>query len=275
MHNDIAVSVIIRTKNRPTLLRQALISLSNQTYRNFEIIVVEDGQVCSKEIIDEFKYHRINYYFANCDVGRSKIGNIGLSLANAEYINFLDDDDFLLPNHLETLISFAKNRTEYLFHTDSYEYLVKYISKDPLVYRILCKRRIRYKKIDYFFLHYINLFPIQSVLFHRSLYEKYGGFDEDLDLLEDWDLWLRYIAMVGYRAVYIGQVTSVYTIDVQQKNRNSKLRKYLSVFYQRNIPLTKLNGIEFLFLKMKLFGLDNLFVKFYKKLIIYFYKLRY
>lgn len=269
---ELSVSVIIRTKNRPTLLRQALTSLRNQKFHKFEVVVVEDGTISSRGVINEFEDLNIKYFFANDDFGRSMIGNIGLKMSRGDYINFLDDDDFLLSNHLEVLMTYAEDVL--ICHSDSYEYLLKYVSSTPLNYKILCKKKVFYKKIDYSFLSYLNLFPIQAVLFHRSLFEKHGGFDEKLDLLEDWDLWIRYTARNKNKIRYIPVITSVYTIDIDRINRSDILKKYEKVLSKRNVePFNKPLG--HLTVKYKLFGFNILAYKFYKKVIYHLIKLRY
>lgn len=67
----------------------------------------------------------------------------------------------------------------------------------------------------------MNLFPIQSVMFSREMFIEYGGFDEELDLLEDWDLWLRYAIHTDF--LFVPEVTSVYYTPY--RNRKKRLRE--------------------------------------------------
>ena len=99
------VSVIIRTCGRPNVLRETLISLRNQTYKNIEIVIVEDGKdLSSKMIKEEFSDLNIIYEATNEKVGRCDVGNRALKLSTGEYLNFLDDDDLFFADHIETLI---------------------------------------------------------------------------------------------------------------------------------------------------------------------------
>jgi hypothetical protein len=61
-----------------------------------------------------------------------------------------------------------------------------------------------------------NYLPIQSVLFHRSLYDENGGFDESLDYLEDWDLWIRYAVTTKF--IFIPNITSKYRVPIERSN---------------------------------------------------------
>lgn len=66
----------------------------------------------------------------------------------------------------------------------------------------------------------MNLFPIQSVMFDRTLFEQYGGFDETLDVLEDWDLWLRYSMHCDF--LRISAITSVYYTPFKSKKKQKR-----------------------------------------------------
>ena len=88
------VSIIVRTCGRPDVLKTALDSLRRQTYKNIEIIVVEDGPIVSEKMIQEEYNDLPIVYFATIEKkGRSAAGNIGLKIASGTYLNFLDDDD--------------------------------------------------------------------------------------------------------------------------------------------------------------------------------------
>ena len=90
------VSVIIPTYNRADFIEKAIQSVLNQTYSNFEIIVVDDGSTdSSAQIIQKLaeKDHRIRYYKLEVNSGVSIARNTGISLVRGKYIAFLDSDD--------------------------------------------------------------------------------------------------------------------------------------------------------------------------------------
>lgn len=97
------VSIIIRTCQRPQVLQRALKSVQEQTYKNVQVVVVEDGKNESEEFIKKnFKDLNLLYCATGEKRGRSCAGNIALEMAEGKYLNFLDDDDFLFPEHIYT-----------------------------------------------------------------------------------------------------------------------------------------------------------------------------
>lgn len=216
------VSVIIRTCNRPEVLKETLISIREQTYPNIEVIIVEDGQGLSRQMIEsEFSDLNIRYQPTGEKVGRCRAGNIGLSLATGDYINFLDDDDVFYADHIETLVMALQDHPDYLAaYSLAFETPVVVHSKEPYQYEIkeyLGKIKIVFNKME---LLYHNCFPIQAVMFKRDLYEQNGGFDETLTVLEDWNLWVRYATKTNF--YYVCKTTSQYRVPYNAKNAKER-----------------------------------------------------
>lgn len=215
------VSIIIRTSNRPDVLQTALNSVRKQFYPNIEVIVVEDGKNIAEEMIKQnYSDLNIKYLATGNKVGRSCAGNIGLSMANGQYINFLDDDDELFPWHIETLISVLDDRMEKAAYGIALERQIVIKHRNPYQYKIH-KNFVRFNRpYNKCFLYFQNYFPIQSVMFSRELYDRLGGFDESLDVLEDWDLWVRYSTLTDY--FYIDQITSIYYVNFKRKSKRQR-----------------------------------------------------
>lgn len=94
-------SVIIPVYNKANFIERAIISVLNQTYSNFELIIIDDGSTdCSKQKIEAILDPRIKYYFKK-NAGVSSARNLGIQKAKFKYIAFLDADDIWLSNHLE------------------------------------------------------------------------------------------------------------------------------------------------------------------------------
>jgi glycosyltransferase involved in cell wall biosynthesis len=107
MRNAPKVSIIIPTHNRPDFLLRALDSVYTQTYTDFEVIVVDDGNAPrAYDVLSEYR-NRKNFMYLETekDRGGSKARNIAIQCANGEYIAFLDDDDAWLPEKLEIQMS--------------------------------------------------------------------------------------------------------------------------------------------------------------------------
>ena len=107
------ISVIIPTHKRPTLLKEAIQSVLNQTFKNFELIIVNDGyDKITKNIIFDFNDERIQYIEHEKNKGVSASRNTGVKNSIAKYITFLDDDDMLPPKSLEISISIIKKNAD-------------------------------------------------------------------------------------------------------------------------------------------------------------------
>lgn len=214
------ISIIIRTCGRPHVLKHAIDSVMNQQYPNIEIVIVEDGSSSSEYMIKK-EYPNLNYqyYYTPYKSGRTIVGNLGLSVAKGEFFNFLDDDDILLPEHVNTLVETLSNTNFKVGYSIAEEHQIKACSlKDKFIVK---RKLIRYAQpYNRLLLCYMNYFPIQSVMFHRSLYETMGGFDESLDILEDWDLWLRYSTKENF--IFIPKVTSVYYTPYKGVKKSSR-----------------------------------------------------
>ncbi|PLX74734.1 MAG: hypothetical protein C0614_11615, partial [Desulfuromonas sp.] len=102
------VSLIVRTRNRPELLKEALASIARQGRQNLEVIIVNDGGcpvtgLATEQLVG--RSVRVEDH-AVCK-GRAAAANSGLALVRGDYVGFLDDDDTIEPDHLESLMAVA------------------------------------------------------------------------------------------------------------------------------------------------------------------------
>lgn len=220
------VSFIVRTCGRPQVLRHSLESIRKQTYQNIEVIVVEDGLNIAEDMIcKKFSDMDIKYYNTGERLGRAKVGNIALKMSEGQYLNFLDDDDLLYPQHTEALLECLKQSKKKVAYAIAHEAISVYSRKEQNY--ITLHKKIRFNQpFNRLYFTMSNFMPIQTVMFHRSLFEQYGGFRENLDALEDWDLWLRYAAHEDFE--YVGEVTSLYRVPLQRFKRDKVLFKAYS-----------------------------------------------
>lgn len=220
------VSILIRTHNRPNVLREALISVRNQTYRNIEVVVIEDGAPTAKAMIEqEFKDLNIVYVSTGENVGRCLAGNLALKTATGEYFNFLDDDDVLYADHVESLLTQILNNPSYkAAYSISFEVPTMVLSTEPYEYKELFHNVQHKQPFNRLVLLHHNYFPIQTVLFSRDLYEEFGGFDPELEVLEDWDLWLRYA--LKYEFLFVEKLTSIYRIPATINHSNTRQKLF-------------------------------------------------
>ncbi len=237
------VSIIVRTCGRPNYLREALISLRNQSYKNIEIVIIEDGKNISEQMIKkEFSDLNIKYKATGKKLERSVCGNIGLKMATGKYLNFLDDDDVFYPEHVEVLLKEMEKNNADIVYSTGLETATNIISKDPYIYDIKTKIVRNFGKFSRLRLYENNITPIQCVMFKKEVFENCGGLDENITALEDWDLWIRF--SLKYNFHYIEKTTSVYRVPFnneisseRQKFLNSALDYVISKYDNNKISV--------------------------------------
>jgi len=184
------VSVVIRTKDRPHFLQGALEGVAAQEFRDFECIVVNDGGADVTGVIEPFlDSARVRHVDVQPSIGRCAAGNRGIEEARGKYISWLDDDDLYYPNHLSTLTGLLE-RGEYLAaYSDAYE--ARQVLREDGSYEVVERRLVL--KNDFHPVRFFQHVPFHLVSFmhRRECVEKLGGFDESLEVLEDWDLFFR------------------------------------------------------------------------------------
>lgn len=224
------VSILVRTCGRPNVLRQTLISIRNQTYKNIEVVIVEDGKNISEKMIkEEFSDLNVKYEATGKKKGRCFVGNKAMELSTGKYLNFLDDDDLFFADHVETLVRALEQNNEYkLAYTSAFESKIEVISKEPeYKYIEYEKNLVHNRPFSRVRMLTMNAFPIQAVMFERDIYLQYGGLDEELDNLEDWEMWTRYAMQNKY--LYVPKTTSIYRVPAKvndYKERQEEIDSY-------------------------------------------------
>jgi GT2 family glycosyltransferase len=210
------VSILIRTCGRPAWLRQALASCAGQTYRNLEVVVIEGGAERCRAIVDEFSDRlRIRYHATNEPSGRARNGNLALAMAQGEWLNFLDDDDLLFADHVEAVLSAALRAGVAGAYGLAWETHTRFLDRERAHFEEVQHHTRHAQPFDRMTLWHHNYLPIQSVIFHRSLYERHGGFDEGMEQLEDWNLWTRYTLDDDF--VLLEKTTSKYRVPADAR----------------------------------------------------------
>src|SRR5262245_28295760 len=208
------VTVVIRTRNRPALLREALESLRAQTARPKQVVVVNDGGASPKEVVEGFRdAFPVLLEEPRQRRGRSAAANRGVALAKEELVAFLDDDDRCFPDHLERLASGHRQGPEPVVYSDAVTVVYGQGESgwEPRV------RTLQYSlDFDPDYLLLANYIPIHTLLMPRELFTKVGGFDEGLDYSEDWDFLIRLSAEAPFR--HLRAVTCEYRVFEAQSN---------------------------------------------------------
>jgi glycosyltransferase involved in cell wall biosynthesis len=209
------VSVLVRTMpGCGGRLKEAVASIAAQTYQAIHLVVVEDGGQTAHAQLDDIKasgrFQEVTYEPLPKS-GRCLAGNAALAAAKGELVCFLDDDDLFYADHLEVLVNAWSEKPELgAVYGLAYEVRTEIISQDPWIYKDVMHSLMFRQPFSRTLLWHHNFMPIQTVLFQRKLYEQYGGFDPELDNLEDWNLWVRY--SLKHDFLMVPKVTSLYRV---------------------------------------------------------------
>lgn len=169
------VSVIVRTKDRPELVAEAVASIRGTGYPA-EIVVVNDGGARPNVDGVTLVEHEISR-------GRSEAANAGVRAAKNDYVVFLDDDDLFYPEHLSTLVHAARGANATAWYSDAVSAFIHGSNREPA--------RIYARDFDRELLLVDNYIPLPTLLFRRADFLDLGGFDPAFDLFEDWDFLIR------------------------------------------------------------------------------------
>lgn len=218
------VSIVTRTFGPNTsILREAIASVCNQTYDRIEHVIVEDRTDCAEDLVSSLRdaYGRDIRYVRSLGGGRSLAGNTGLEQSNGAFLMFLDNDDLLLADHVEILVRALLDAPEApASYSLGWEVSTYYdqngrYREDPPIHV-----PNHDGAFDIARLQKGNFLPIQNVLFRRSLFEQYGGFDPEIDHLEDWNLWIRYASSGDFR--HVPKTTAMYRVPGDVVFRDSR-----------------------------------------------------
>lgn len=209
-------SVIIPLYNKALYVRKALESVCAQTYRDYELIVINDGSTDNSAIVaDEYlkATDSIDYKIINQpNAGVSAARNNGVAQAHGEYIAFLDADDWWEPTYLERMAQLIND------YPDAGLYACNYIYYKPGKTHVALHIPTGY--INYPKAYYESgVMPVTSItaIIPRNVYDEMGGFREHLWMAEDFDLWIR-IAL-NNKVVFLNESLAYYNQEVQLKWR--------------------------------------------------------
>jgi len=227
-------SIIIPTYNRKDLLKRAIESVINQNFKDYEIIVVNDGGENIEELINDFNNKKILLIQYPDNKGTSYAKNLGIKYTTGEWIIFLDDDDEIIKNSLGKLDEYIKKDLWYIaprlylfenkeFVYPSYQKLI-YLSQNPI------------KSLD------IRKYPFGGSVLNRKIFKKFY-FDEEISYGEDYEFYFRLlksnIKFKPINIVYYKYYFRIYekNLDKVLKDREYILNKHLNNFDKENLSI--------------------------------------
>jgi LmbE family N-acetylglucosaminyl deacetylase len=198
------LSLIVRTRDRPALLAEALASVAANDYRNAEVVLVNDGGVPVHPPAD-FPFE-VRALVGASARGRAWAAQAGVEAAQGDVVCFLDDDDLLAPEHLATLAGLLATPGVRAAYTDAA--VGEYVANGDGGWT--CRQRaLPYSRdFDAARLLLDNYIPFHTLAVERTLLIETGPFDTQLAMFEDWDLLIRLAARAPFQ--HLAQVTCEY-----------------------------------------------------------------
>ncbi|MGG7034336.1 MAG: glycosyltransferase family 2 protein [Flavobacterium sp.] len=210
-------SVIIPLYNKEHFIENTIKSVLNQTFSDFEIIIINDGSTDkSEEKVKGFNDSRISY-FSKENGGVSSARNMGIQKSNSDFITFLDADDYWYPHFLQEMFTAIEQFPKQKVFSAAIEIET---SKKVIPAHYSIEKTNDYEVVDYF-----KASLKQSVLwtscavFHKSVFEKMGDFDLKIKSGQDVDLWIR----VGlfYPVLFSWKILARYVYDAKSLSKSS------------------------------------------------------
>jgi glycosyltransferase involved in cell wall biosynthesis len=203
---EVYFSVVIPLYNKEAYVAQTLNSVLNQTYQNFEVIIVNDcstdNSLSVVEKIDDSKFKIINH---NKNKGLSASRNTGINAATHPYIAFLDADDYWDSTYLETIGNLIKEYPDESVFATHYRENFKgkfFVPKSKLPSSTKGKSVVIN---DFFKINLGRLILTQScIVIHKSIFKKVGYYDEDVTFAEDIDFYIR--CFFAYNLAYYNDI---------------------------------------------------------------------
>ncbi len=203
------VSVICRTIGRPEL-ETALQSIADQTHEQIELVLVDasgNGEV--RKRLDSFDFSAVSFVSTGQKLLRAAAANAGLENAQGQYLMFLDEDDWISPQHIELLLQAIDQSDEYRAAYSNVQKTSQ--AGEPL-------EQVFNQGYDPVLLIRDNYIPIHAMLFDASLVASGCRFDERFDNYEDWDFWLQLSQHTAF--LHHNEITAFYREGGESETAN-------------------------------------------------------
>jgi glycosyltransferase involved in cell wall biosynthesis len=234
------VSVIMNCYNCEAFLSEAIESVLNQTYKNFEIIFWDNNSTDNSSIIYnryQNRDNRLKYFLSNTNTMLGEARNLAIEKASGEWIAFLDCDDIWLPEKIEKQIklfnitnnpnvnliygqSLIFNDSRVVSNSEWFKKSLKY--KDKFLLKKLPEGQIFDKLI------FVNFIPLLTAIVKKSSIEKVGKINTEYNLAEDYELFLK-ISLTG-EALALNEIISLYRVHNLNTSIIKQEERYLEVF---------------------------------------------
>ncbi|MEH3086286.1 MAG: glycosyltransferase [Xylophilus ampelinus] len=221
-------TVVVTTYDRPRLLADALASIRAQTFADYEVVLVNDHGAPVDAVVAAAGLPVHSLRLAR-NMGQSAARNAALRLAAGRYVCFLDDDDCMLPDHLQVLHDAAVQAPGCVVYSDAC-CIIESLAEDR---RTELKRETPYLHGDFSpqRLHVTNYIPINTLAIPAEAIRQVDGFDLALTGLEDWELLLRLTRIVAFR--HVPRVSVEVRIRETADNVSRRQRRNFPALFRR------------------------------------------
>ncbi|MBN1359566.1 MAG: glycosyltransferase [Sedimentisphaerales bacterium] len=249
------MTVLLPTYNRRLYLPAALSSIVRQTYRNLEIFVINDGGPDVADIVRSFHEPRLTFIDRRENRGKPYSLNEALSRAQGKYVAYLDDDDVFYPHHVASLVEVLEGQTDcQVAYSDLYRAHCKVLPDGSR--QVLSKQVDVCRDFDRFMMLYFNHVLHVSLMHRRDLLDRTGLYNENLNILIDWDITRRLAFFTDFchtptiTGEFYSPVGECDRISVQQRKRPEEyLRNVLTIRTTRpRKPWSRLGDLSIIFL---------------------------
>ena len=223
------VSIVIPTYNNGVYLKKAISSVLNQTYKNFEIIIIDNhSSDNTDEIISKFEGDCIQYLKIHNNGVIAKSRNAGILLAKGEWVAFLDSDDWWTKDKLKTCMYYANNQVSLIYH----DLKIKSI-KPQLFGRKVIKTRQLKEPVLIDLLVNGNAISNSSVIVRKKIIKKIGLINECSKLVaaEDYNTWLR-ISNFTDQFLYLPKILGYYLVHDKSTSQKDMSLPYRQATYK-------------------------------------------
>ena len=229
------VSVLMPTYNRRRYLPQALTSVLRQTYRNLEVVVINDGGEDVADVVSSFNDPRLVFINRRENRGKPYSLNEGLARTRGKYVAYLDDDDIYYQHHVKLLVDALEGDTDCrVAYSDLYKAYCHVLPNGGR--QVLSKYVEVCRDFDRFLMLYFNHVLHVSLMHRRDLLDRTGLYNENLNILIDWDMTRRLAFFSDFHHVttitgeFYSPVTECDRISIQgRKNSREYLRNVLAI----------------------------------------------
>lgn len=216
------VSIILPTYNRGKSIQRSINSILDQTYEDFELIIVDDGSTDNtKEIVSIYKDSRIRYFKHEINKGQSIARNTGINNVNQDckFIAFQDSDDIWVKNKLELQIrAFDESPERVGLIFCSYKKI--YLNK---LQKIFPTQKIPKNGDMYYKLLESSFIGTPTTVIKKECIKKVGGFDESLTFLEDWEFFVRISKYYHFKFI---NLPLLYSYESEEGITSSEIKAY-------------------------------------------------